>query len=52
MGYVWYLPYMWLRQRGPELRPQFRVASGHFLKWLELLDHLKLLVWKNWIDEM
>lgn len=27
MGYVWYLPYMWLRQRGPELHPQFRVAS-------------------------
>lgn len=25
IGYVWYLPYMWIRQRGPEVSSKFRV---------------------------
>lgn len=25
VGYLWYLPYMWLRQRGPEVSSSFRV---------------------------
>lgn len=36
VGYVWYLPYMWLRQRGPELHPQFRVD-------VEISDYWRLI---------
>ena len=52
VGYVWYLPYMWLRQRGPELHPRFRVASGHVNCVVAVAGSFEGLVWKNEIDEM
>lgn len=36
IGYLWYLPYMWVRQRGPEVASKFRVD-------IPIADHWQLV---------
>lgn len=40
LGYLWYLPYMWLRQRGPQLQPRFKVNAGIAEYWNLISDKI------------
>lgn len=39
-GYLWYLPYMWWRQKGPQLHPQFRVNMDIAEYWQLIGDKI------------